>query len=337
MNKAVDNLPESTNTFHGIVPGRAVHPKGTVLLDVTFGTPEHFRTESIEFEVVDWKSQYHAILGRPTFARFMAVPHYAYLKLKMPGPMGVITVNGNFQRSDACDRDFSKISEAFQMEQLSGEQSPDRNSVMESELKKQAVATVIHEVHAIWTVEPLEEENNQQIDEFDRPDIWVLYFEGSKGRKGTGASVILISPDGERLNYILQIDFSCPSKVEADYEGLFQGMRLAKALGADEIIIRGNSSIIAQNEKGAGRDKAGSLAAYQDHYDTLQKRFRSCQLQYVTRTRNKQASKLADIGSAKAQIPPDAFFRRVGHRSIKKWHPQPTPTVAIRRFLMLLQ
>ena len=29
----------------------------------------------------------------------MAVPHYAYLKLKVPGPHGVITVNGNTERS----------------------------------------------------------------------------------------------------------------------------------------------------------------------------------------------------------------------------------------------
>ena len=27
------------------------------------------------------------------------VPHYAYLKLKMPGPRGVITINGNMERS----------------------------------------------------------------------------------------------------------------------------------------------------------------------------------------------------------------------------------------------
>ena len=32
-------------------------------------------------------------------ARFNAVPHYAYLKLKKPGPRGVITVNGNTERS----------------------------------------------------------------------------------------------------------------------------------------------------------------------------------------------------------------------------------------------
>ena len=98
IKRSVENLPKSSNTFHGIVPGKAVSPKGTIQLDVTFGDPSHFRTESIEFKVVDWKSQYHAILGRPTFARFMAVPHYAYLKLKMTGPKGVITVTGTLSK-----------------------------------------------------------------------------------------------------------------------------------------------------------------------------------------------------------------------------------------------
>ena len=48
----------------------------------------------------------------------MAVPHYAYLKLKMPGPRGVITINGSFIRSDRCDREFHKISEAFGTHQI---------------------------------------------------------------------------------------------------------------------------------------------------------------------------------------------------------------------------
>ena len=41
----------------------------------------------------------HALLGRTAFAKFNAVPHYAYLKLKMPGPRRVIMVNGNTRRS----------------------------------------------------------------------------------------------------------------------------------------------------------------------------------------------------------------------------------------------
>ena len=113
MNILTTNLAPSVNTFHGIVPGRPVYPLGTITLEVIFGEPANFRKEKIEFEVVDWKSQYHVILGRPAYAKFMAVPHYAYLKLKMPGPNGTITVNGDFERSDECDRKFNKISESF--------------------------------------------------------------------------------------------------------------------------------------------------------------------------------------------------------------------------------
>ena len=60
MNRPVENLPRSSNTFHGTVPGKAISLEGTIQLDVTFRAKHHFRTESIEFEVVDWKSQYHA-------------------------------------------------------------------------------------------------------------------------------------------------------------------------------------------------------------------------------------------------------------------------------------
>ena len=66
---------------------------------------------------MDWPSQYHAILGRPAFARFMAVPHYAYILLKMPGPNGTITVRGDFKKSDNCDVEFNKISESFGMQE----------------------------------------------------------------------------------------------------------------------------------------------------------------------------------------------------------------------------
>ena len=63
MNRSVENLRKSSNTFHGIVPRKAISPEGTIQLEVTFGDKNHFKTETLEFEVVDWKSEYHAILG----------------------------------------------------------------------------------------------------------------------------------------------------------------------------------------------------------------------------------------------------------------------------------
>jgi hypothetical protein len=114
MGLTVDMLKESDTGFHGIIPTRPAYSLGKTSLDVVFGTPSNFRKEKVEFEVVDWESQYHAILGRPAFAKFMAVPHYAYLKLKMPGNNGTpITVHGSFARSDNCDREFQKIASKF--------------------------------------------------------------------------------------------------------------------------------------------------------------------------------------------------------------------------------
>jgi hypothetical protein len=43
----------------------------------------------------------------------MAVPHYTYLVLKMPGPRGVIIVKGSFEISDLCDREFHKMAQNF--------------------------------------------------------------------------------------------------------------------------------------------------------------------------------------------------------------------------------
>ena len=66
---------------------------------MVFGSPDNFQSEELISDIVPFRSGYHALLGRTAFARFNAVLHYAYLKLKMPGPRGVITVNGNTERS----------------------------------------------------------------------------------------------------------------------------------------------------------------------------------------------------------------------------------------------
>jgi hypothetical protein len=42
--------------------------------------------------VVDFSGLYHVILGQPCYVKFMTIPSYAYLKLKISGPTGIITV-----------------------------------------------------------------------------------------------------------------------------------------------------------------------------------------------------------------------------------------------------
>jgi hypothetical protein len=64
----------------------------------------------------------------------------------------------------------------------------------------------------------------------ERPEHWVMYFDGSLKLEGAGAGVLLISPTGEQLKYVLQI-FWKVSNNEVEYEALLHGLCLAASLG----------------------------------------------------------------------------------------------------------
>ena len=63
--------------------------------------------------MVDLESPYHALLGRPALAKFMAVPHYAYLKMKMPSSKGILTITGDYRKSSACAAESSRLAESL--------------------------------------------------------------------------------------------------------------------------------------------------------------------------------------------------------------------------------
>jgi hypothetical protein len=88
-------LRPSQAPFHGIVPSAAVTPVGQIILPVTFRTQEHFCTETIQFEIIDFEMVYKSFLGWPTLSKFMVIPHYTYLVLKMPGPRDNISIRGD--------------------------------------------------------------------------------------------------------------------------------------------------------------------------------------------------------------------------------------------------
>jgi hypothetical protein len=61
--------------------------------------------KTIQFEVTDFETVYNAFLGRPSLSKFMAIPHYAYLVLKMPGLHGIISIREDVKRAFDCDRE----------------------------------------------------------------------------------------------------------------------------------------------------------------------------------------------------------------------------------------
>jgi hypothetical protein len=101
-------LPRSTlqsckAPFHGVVLDASATPIEQITLPVTFRTRESYRIEYMQFKVADLEMAYNAFLGRPTLTKFMAIPHYAYLVLKMPDSNRVIAIKGDIKQVYDCD------------------------------------------------------------------------------------------------------------------------------------------------------------------------------------------------------------------------------------------
>ena len=98
--------------FHEVIPRAQAYPLGQIDMPVMFGNRANFCLEVLTFEVVDFPGSYHAILGPPCYAKFMAIPNYTCLKLKMSGPNDVITMRSAFSHAFKCDRDHYELATA---------------------------------------------------------------------------------------------------------------------------------------------------------------------------------------------------------------------------------
>ena len=91
-----------TGPFQGVNPG-TTQPRGKIVLPVTFGSRENYRTENVTFDVADIPLPYNGIIGRPALAKFMAVTHHAYNTLKMPSTWGVLIVKADAKDAVLCN------------------------------------------------------------------------------------------------------------------------------------------------------------------------------------------------------------------------------------------
>ena len=55
--------------------------------------------------------------------------------------------------------------------------------------------------------------------------------------------MLLVSPSGEHLKYVIQMHFAREEATNntAEYEGLLAGLRIVEELGIKKLIIRGDS------------------------------------------------------------------------------------------------
>jgi ribonuclease HI len=151
----------------------------------------------------------------------------------------------------------------------------------------------------------------------DLSNCWAIYVDGSKRILGAGAGVVLVSPQGDKMCYVLHMRFANPSNNEAEYEAVLHGMHMAKAYGATRVNIHGKSNLITQKVMKECDATCANMIAYQAMYDKLEGNFEGCEVTHISRESNEEADNLANIGSKCLSIPPGVFFKEIFERSIK--------------------
>jgi ribonuclease HI len=162
---------------------------------------------------------------------------------------------------------------------------------------------------------------NQLPTPIERPGHWVMYFNGSLKLEGAGAGVLLISPTGEQLKYVLQI-FWKVSNNEADYEALLHGLGLTTSLGIKRLLVYGDSAVVInQVNKSWDRNKE-NMDAYCLEVRKLENKFYGLEFHHIVCDNNVVADVLSKLGSTRTQVPASVFVHELHTPSI----PEPAST-----------
>jgi ribonuclease HI len=151
----------------------------------------------------------------------------------------------------------------------------------------------------------------------DLSSAWTMYFDGSKRIQGAGAGVVLISPQGNKLKYVLRMSFPQASNNEAEYEALLHGMKMAKACGATHLKIFRDSNLVVQQVMNRCDTINDNMMAYKNLYHYLEGTFDGCEVSHVSQNSNEEADTLANIGSQCLPMPSGVFWEEIVERSIK--------------------
>jgi len=71
-------------------------------------------------------------------------------------------------------------------------------------------------------------------------EYWMMYFDGSLMKKGTGAGLVFVLPLSVCMTYMVHIHFPSSNNV-AEYEALINGLCIAIELGIRQLDVRGDS------------------------------------------------------------------------------------------------
>src|SRR4051812_36107699 len=122
-----------------------------------------------------------------------------------------------------------------------------------------------------------------------------MHFDGSKMLAGLGAGVVLTSPTGDTVQYVLQILYT-NSNNAAEYEARLHGLRVAVSMGIRRLEVCGDLNLAISQINGDFDAKDPKMAAYRNAVLRMSVWFEGLEFHHVARENNQAADILARIG-----------------------------------------
>ena len=127
--------------------------------------------------------------------------------------------------------------------------------------------------------------------------IWKLSVDGATNAQGSGAGLILTSPEGIDIEYALRFGFQA-SNNEAEYEAVIAGLSLAHSLEIDQLEVCSDSQLVVRQLEDTYEAKSGRMILYLRKLRDLLKKFVLVQVRHIPRAENSRDDALAKLAIA---------------------------------------
>jgi ribonuclease HI len=184
--------------------------------------------------------------------------------------------------------------------------------------RKAIKSQILADFLAEWT-------NTQLPTTLIQAELWTMYFDESLMKIEAGMGLLFISPLEVHLRYVVRLHFTASNNV-AEYEALFNGLRIAIELGVRCLDDRGDSHLVIDQVMKNASCHDARIEVYCEEVRRLEDMFFSMVLNHVARRYNEVTDKLAKIALGQTNVSPNIFARDIYKPSVvPKEAPEPAP------------
>ena len=127
-------------------------------------------------------------------------------------------------------------------------------------------------------------------------DLWTINTDRSSTQKRGGAGIVITSPEKDVLKYGVQLKFPITNN-EAEYEALLTGLRIARALRAEKIMLKSDSQLVIGQVRGDFEAKETRMQKYLKLVNQLVSTFLHTEFIQIPRDQNTKADEVARSAS----------------------------------------